>query len=217
MTRAAWIALAAAGVVGGKIGDSDTIYDPLPSEPIGQCQADCNYPPSYDNGDPCIAPDGSRTCASSEDIPSVPVVGQRPAEEPMSMPVCRPTSPFSAECGVIPPVIGGGFEQLPRGPAPWFPQSWCDAANFFCSQGQGQVPDNDRGEDADTSGKTQAQLNAICETVNTAEMVICSQNQKWGVINYRAYLVCEQNANSRLYACYATAKRLTGNGSYPAP
>lgn len=94
---------------------------------------------------------------------------------------------------------------------PWFPQSWCNAVNYICSAGQ--EPDNDRGEDSSTSGKTQAQLNTVCELINTAGMEICRQNQKWGVIDYRGYLVCEQTANARLYACYATGKRLTGTAA----
>lgn len=49
------------------------------------------------------------------------------------------------------------------------------------------------------------------------EMTMCNQNLKWGVLDYRGFLVREQKANARLYACYDTARRVTGNGSYSAP
>jgi hypothetical protein len=78
--------------------------------PAGQCEGNCNYPSGNNNGesDPCIDPSGNRICNSPSEIPSIPITGQRPpVEEPTSMPICTPTSPFTSVCR-IPPVIGGG-------------------------------------------------------------------------------------------------------------
>jgi hypothetical protein len=175
------------------------------SSPIGQCSGMCNYPSGNNNGDgdPCVAPDGSRICNSPADIPTVPVNGQRPVEEPMA---CRPVGGV-LEC-TVPPMINNGTDGIPRA-TPWFAQSTCNQLPWLCSTGQ--YPDNDRG-DASTSGKTQEQLYVICENTYDVEMDICSANRAGGT-----YRVCKARAADRLSACQTTARRLTDNGSHVAP
>lgn len=63
--------------------------------------------------------------------------------------------------------------------------SWCAPDTIFCTSGQ--EPDNDRGPDTGLSGKTQAELHAICERVNTGELTVCAQNPKWGVLDIRGH------------------------------
>ena len=107
---------------------------------------------------------------------------------------------------------------LPTGPTPWFPQSWCDSFHVLCSTGQ-EPRDNDRGSNSDTSGKTKAELDAICEAINSAEIATC-----WAMSagadsadRGRVFDVCRSQANERLYACYRTADILTDYGAHPAP
>jgi hypothetical protein len=189
-------------------GYEGPISDPAPpaNDPVGQCESNCGYPPSNDNGDgdPCTAPDGSRICNSPADIPSVPVNGQRPAEEQMG---CRPAGPF-LECG-IPPVVGG-FPDFPQQSTPWFAQSTCNQIPWLCSTGQ--YPDNDRGEGSEVAGKTMDQLYDICFRVYETEMDVCSANRAGGT-----YRVCEAKAANRLAACQTTARDVTDNGAHVAP
>jgi hypothetical protein len=167
-----------------------------------------DYPPGNNGDDLCIAPDGSRICNSPEDMPSVPVTGHRPADEPVGLPVCVPVSPFMLGCGKTPPVIGG-VEELPRGQAPWFSQGACNAVHILCSAGQ--EPDNDRG-DASTSGKTMDELYDICNRIYETELDVCTANKSGGT--YRA---CKAKAGTRLAACMTTARRLTNSGKHVAP
>jgi hypothetical protein len=200
------------GYEGGGEG-SEEDYDPIPgpafppNEPTGECEGNCNYPSGNNNGDPdpCIDPNGNPICAV------VVVPGQRPgAEEPMSLPTCRPTGPFSIECGRMPPVIGGEPQELPRGPIPWLPQSWCNFSSIFCSAGQ--EPDNDRGENSELSGKTMAELYDICNAIYEVEMDVCVANKAGG-----SYRQCAAKAATRMSACMSTARRVTDNGAHPAP
>ena len=105
-----------------------------PNEPT--CTGNCDYPSGNNNGDPdpCIGPNGEPIC------PVVEVPGERPpAEQPMGLPTCKPTSPLTIECGSIPPVVGG-VPDMPKGPTPRFPQAMCNLSPIFCSAGQ--VPDS---------------------------------------------------------------------------
>lgn len=199
---------------GGDSGGSGG--DPFPNEPTGQCSGNCDYPTGNDNGnsDPCIAPDGSRICNSPNDIPSVPISGERPsAEEPMG---CRIIGPFTVECGAAPPVIGGipAPEELPR-VVPWLSQDWCNFSRIFCSAGQEPEPDNDRGADSAASGKSMSELYEICEQIETVERDVCRANR--GNMDTRSLNVCFDKAAARKLACYATARRLTNNGQNPSP
>lgn len=182
----------------------------------GSCTGSCDYPPGNNgNDDPCIAPDGSRICGSPSEIPQVPVPGDRPeAEEPMSLPTCRPSGPNSFECSNIPPVIGGEPDAIPKGPMPWFPQSWCNAVNSICSAGQ--IPDNDRGAGSSTSGKTISQLYDICDAIAKVEYDVCAANKAAGA-DSRISRACRSKVENRRSACYTTARELTDNGSHPAP
>jgi hypothetical protein len=184
------------------------------SSPIGQCSGMCNYPSGNNNGDgdPCVAPDGSRICNSSADIPTVPVNGQRPVEEPMSLPNCRPTSPWTAVCGPTPPVAGG-IPDFPQQPTPWFSQSWCNSTPALCSKGQ--QPDNDRGDDASTSGKSFAELVNICYSIYDTEMDVCAAYSSSS--DYRSVLACQDRAATRRNKCRDTARALTDNGAHAAP
>ncbi|TFW25470.1 hypothetical protein E4L96_05165 [Massilia arenosa] len=110
-----------------------------------------------------------------------------------------------------PPVV----EQLPRGPRPWFPQSWCNWAGIFCSDGQ-DPPDNDRGPNSETSGKTKAELDEICVRNNRVDIDVCKVRYP-PKYQYREYKVCEGIANEKMYACFRTADRLTDYGAHPAP
>ncbi len=104
---------------------------------------------------------------------------------------------------------------LPTGPTPWFPQSWCDAFHVLCSAGQ-EPRDNDRGADSGTSGKTKEELDQICTDINIVEIDVCKAIYPPSS-KFREYLVCTNNANERMYACFRTASELTDNGAHPAP
>ena len=104
---------------------------------------------------------------------------------------------------------------LPAGPTPWFPQSWCDAFHVLCSTGQ-EPRDNDRGANSSTSGKTQSELDDMCVDINKVEIDVCKAMYPESA-KFREYLVCESNANERMYACFRTASQLTDNGAHPAP
>lgn len=183
-----------------------------PDEPTGQCEGNCEFPSGNDNGDkdPCVDANGNPIC------PVVEIHGPRPGtEEEVSLPFCRPINPFTIECGRTPPVIGGEPQELPRGRTPWFPQSMCNLAHIFCSDGQ-EPEDNDRGDDSELSGKTLDQLIAVCDRINKAEMTLCSANYAMNR-NGGEWHTCKQRANNRMFACYSTAQRVTDNGTHIAP
>jgi hypothetical protein len=177
------------------------------SDPIGQCSGICNYPSGNNNGDgdPCVAPDGSRICNSPADIPSIPVNGQRPAEAG-----CRPAGGI-LEC-TIPPMIGGGAGEIPR-QTPWFSQSTCNRIAWLCSTGQ--YPDYDRGAGAETSGKSFAELVNICYAIYDREMEECDGYSS--ASDYRSIMACQDRAATRRNKCRDTARELTDNGAHAAP
>lgn len=112
-------------------------------------------------------------------------------------------------------MIGGEPQELPRGRTPWFPQAMCNWAQIFCSAEQ-EPEDNDRGDDSELSGKTLDQLIAICDRINKTEMTQCSANYAMNR-NGSEWQTCKQRANNRMFACYRTAQRVTGNGAHIAP
>lgn len=113
----------------------------------------------------------------------------------------------------MPPVIGGEPEELPRG-TPWFPQAMCNANEIFCSAGQ--EPDNDRGDNSSTSGKSLAELVNMCYAIYDVEVDVCRAN-RGAFRDYRSFLVCEEKARNRREACRSTARDLTDNGAHAAP
>ena len=180
-----------------------------PDEPASQCQANCDYPSGNNNGDtdPCVDAAGNNTCQVVE------IPGQRPPpEEPAELVGCRPVNAFTVECGRLPPVIGGEPQELP-GRTPWFPQAMCDIASIFCSAGQ--EPDNERGSNSSTSGKSMEDLYIICEEIEAVERDLCRAHR--GGMDKRSLQVCFDKAYSRMFACYATARELTDKGAHPAP
>lgn len=112
-----------------------------------------------------------------------------------------------------PPVVDPIIVQ--RGPTPWFPQGWCDAFHVLCSKGQ-EPRDNSRGANSSTSGKTLAELMDICDSINGIELDLCSANYAMNK-NGGELQTCKQRANDRMFACYSSAKSLTGNGAHVAP
>lgn len=189
------------------------------SEPTGQCDGDCNYPSGNNNGnqDPCIDPNGNRICDSSSEIPQVIITGQVPTTElPTSLPTCVPSGPFTTTCR-IPPVIGGGFEQLPKGPVPWFPQSWCNLLSVFCSAGQTpEESDWDRGNDFTLSGKTLEQIAELCDKQYENDFDTCKA-MKGAFGDTRSYDQCFRKAADRNTACLRTAREVTDHGKHVAP
>ncbi len=108
-------------------GDENNWYKPdspdLPS-----------YPGGNDNGDrdPCLDSGGNNVCQQ------VIITGERPDHmQETSLPSCVAT-PWSYHCVKrTPPVVGGiPIDEVPKGAAPWLPQSACDFSAFFCSEGQ---------------------------------------------------------------------------------
>jgi hypothetical protein len=100
---------------------------------------------------------------------------------------------------------------------PWLPQTLCDWAHIFCSEGQ-EPRDNDRGSDASTSGKTKAELDQICINQNIVDIDVCYANiRPSSTGNWREFEVCKQHANNRMFACFETANRVTNYGEHPAP
>ena len=199
------------GGYGDSGGDEDPVPDPgsAPDEPT--CTGNCEYPSGNNNGDPdpCVGPNGEPIC------PVVEVPGARPDPvEPMGLPTCQPTSPFTIQCGSIPPVVGG-VPDIPTGPTPYFPQAMCNLLPMFCSAGQ--VPDNDRAADSDHSGKTLDQLYDICDSINAVEMGVCETTLKLGYLDYPGFKACGQRATERLFACRQTARQVTDNGAHTAP
>lgn len=149
-------------------------------------------------------------------------------------------SPVAPPCGAMGP-IGGmlcsitifGVRPPPKPPKTdvpvdrghqyFAPRILCNW-QILCNVGQeprGETGDNDRSAggliDASTSGKTQAELHKICEAIHSAELETARNINKAMGGNYRDFLVLEENANKRLYACYRTADKLTDNGQHPAP
>lgn len=104
---------------------------------------------------------------------------------------------------------------LPRGRTPWFPQSWCDSVHALCTEGQ-EPRDNDRGPESSTSGKTRAELDEICVFLNRVEIDQCKVTYP-PKRKYREFLVCKEDADQRMFACFRTASELTDNGARPAP
>ncbi|MCS0608815.1 hypothetical protein NX773_11620 [Massilia solisilvae] len=98
----------------------------------------------------------------------------------------------------------------------FFPQRMCDWSHVFCNEGQESASDNERQPGSETSGKTQAELDEICVNNNKVEIDVCKAHFPPSR-QYREYKVCEEQANRRMYACFATASKLTDNGAHPAP
>ncbi|MES2757828.1 MAG: hypothetical protein V4693_10680 [Pseudomonadota bacterium] len=201
------------GGSGGGSGD-DPIPSPVTLPDPGQCYSNCDYPPDNDNGapDPCVDAAGNSTC------PIVVIPGRRPepgAEPEQEQVGCRPIGPMSVYCGSGPvgPLVVGDIPKLP-GRAPWLPQSWCNTASIFCSEGQ-EPKDNDRGSNSSTSGKSMTELYELCEAIETVERDVCSANK--GGMDSRSLKVCMDKATTRKIACYATARELTNKGTRLAP
>jgi hypothetical protein len=98
---------------GGDMGCGDCSYpgDPDPDQPPDQDSV-----PATNANDPCTVVDGTTVCV---------MTGPRP------MPAPIPTPP---PVGSIPPVVGiPPIDQLPSGPAPWFPTvDWCSLLGLGC-------------------------------------------------------------------------------------
>lgn len=128
--------------------------------------------------------------------------------------IMTPIAMICTTNGQRPPPVDPYNPPLP-GSTPWFPQSWCDFSSIFCSEGQ-EPRDNNRGADSEHSGKTLDQLTAICYANLETDQAVCEANFKMhrdsGVLR-----ACNENAWNRLHACVKTAKKVTGNGAYPAP
>ncbi|QJE01034.1 hypothetical protein HH212_14165 [Massilia forsythiae] len=99
------------------------------------------------------------------------------------------------------------------------PQILCDW-HILCNQGQ-EPRDNDRGPNSGTSGKTKTELDQICVDINIREINVCyaiiKAKGRKGEDFYRELDMCKKEANDRMYACFATAEKLTDNGAHPAP
>jgi hypothetical protein len=114
-----------------------------------------------------------------------------------------------------PPMADPETQPLPAGPTPWFPQSWCDFANIFCTNGQ-EPRDNDRGPNSSLSGKTLEELINICYEIKFTEDDVCYANylmhRDAGILG-----ACKENAWAKLRSCEDTANRVTDNGAHVAP
>jgi hypothetical protein len=193
-------------------GGGEENYDPIPATPAtNDCQFNCEYPGGNDNGDgdPCLNSAGENICQV------VVITEQRPEQEEETETVgCRPINAFTIECGGRGglPVIGGEPQQLP-GRTPWFPQAMCNVGTIFCSAGQ--VPDNDRGGNSSTSGKSKTELYEVCEQIEEVERDVCYAHK--GGMDYRSLQVCLDKARDRKLTCYQTARELTENGTRLAP
>ena len=97
---------------------------------------------------------------------------------------------------------------LPAGPAPWFPQSWCDVAGLFCSNGQIQK--------SAESGKSLAELVDECSFRARVKLDLCKVDD---IIhpNTQRYADCLQAARDEYEVCVTRARDLTDNGAHPAP
>lgn len=114
-------------------------------------------------------------------------------------------------------MIGGGMEQLPRGPVPWFPQSWCNAVHFLCSAGQiPEEEDWDRGNDFSLSGKTLDQIAELCNKQYENDFDTCKA-MRGAFGDTRSYDTCFRKAASRNTACLKTAREVTDSGAHVAP
>jgi hypothetical protein len=125
---------------------------------------------------------------------------------------------FSIVCRVVitgqPPLTETA--PLPPPGIPWFPQSWCNWSQVFCSAGQ-EPADNNRGLDTNTHGKTLEELYGICEEINATEIATCNAIMKAGGGDYRMKQACIERANQRMAACFSTARQLTDNGAHLSP
>lgn len=199
---------------GGGYQGNENDYDPIPgpastpNEPTGQCEGNCNYPSGNNNGDPdpCIDPNGNRICASSADIPSVPVVGQLPSD-----PACDTQPDGTVFCPMqLPMPMPMPFPGIPGAPipnpnAPYFPQWTCNHVPVLCSRGQ---------EPQDT-GKTLEELLQNCEQQYDADIAYCDDHQS--EMAPRMIEVCYSRADRTSLACRERAKDLTGNGAHAVP
>lgn len=97
---------------------------------------------------------------------------------------------------------------LPSGPRPWFPQSWCDFASLFCSNGQIQK--------SAESGKTLVELVADCGFTVRVKFDLCKIDD---IVesNLQRYAECLQAATDEHATCVTRARDLTDDGAHPAP
>lgn len=110
-------------------------------------------------------------------------------------------------------------EPVDRGHQYFAPQVLCDW-HILCNEGQ-EPRDNDRGVGSSTSGKTQQQLDEICNNILITEVATCRSitNAMGGSSSerQRKFMQCEKEANERAFACFDNAKRFTDNGKHTAP
>lgn len=163
-----------------------------------------------DTPDPVDNEDGAGAADSNGEQPSVPMSGTKNDS-------CQGT-PIGVICIVIvgsrpPPPVDPSDAPMPM-PTPWFPQSWCNFWSVFCTQGQ-EPRENERAPNSGHRGKTLDELYAICDDQNSTDMAMCEASYKMSR-DFRMFLACQQEATDRLAACRATARQVTGNGSYPA-
>lgn len=97
---------------------------------------------------------------------------------------------------------------LPSGPRPWFPQSWCDFASLFCSNGQIQK--------SAESGKTLIELVEECGFTVRVKFDLCKVDD---IVesNMQRYAECLQVAKDEHATCVTRARDLTDDGAHPAP
>lgn len=97
---------------------------------------------------------------------------------------------------------------LPTGPRPWFPQSWCDFASLFCSNGQVQK--------SAESGKTLTELVEECGFTVRVKFDLCKVDD---IVesNLQRYAECLQAATDEHATCVTRARDLTDDGAHPAP
>jgi len=97
---------------------------------------------------------------------------------------------------------------LPAGPRPWFPQSWCDFASLFCSNGQVQK--------SAESGKTLIELVEECGFTVRVKFDLCKVDD---IVesNMQRYAECLQAATDEHATCVTRARDLTDDGAHPAP
>jgi len=158
--------------------------------------------PYCDNG-PCPG-------SAIEDVPPmIPTLPHDPATDTADLTPCDAVIP-----GIISICIHerrpppAELAPLPAGPAPWFPQSWCDFAGVFCSNGQVQK--------SAESGKTLAELADDCAFHLRVKLDLCKVDD---IIhpNTQRYADCLQAARDEYEVCVTRARDLTDNGAHPAP
>lgn len=151
-------------------------------------------------------------------------------------------SPVAPPCGTMGPVAGmlcsipvfgvkppklppKTAEPIDRGHQYFAPQILCNW-HILCNRGQEPDEEQNRRDDeripgSETSGKTLAELEEICVKQNIVHMRTCNAiiNARGGSKEekFRAFDMCKERANNKMYACFRTAKQLTDNGQHPAP